>query len=148
MYKHTQIGWVIIFSFIMVLIILGVSTAFTWQNNSVFYLCYVLGLWFFFVILGFLFASLTVSVDDRQIEVKFSIGLIKKKIPLDSIASCEKVKNSWWYGFGIRFIPKVGWMFNISGLDAVQVNLKNNKHFRIGTDDPDKLVEIINSKIK
>jgi len=38
-------------------------------------------------------------------------------------------------------------MFNVSGLDAVEITLISGKRFRIGTDKPNKVVEaIIQSK--
>ena len=36
-----------------------------------------------------------------------------------------------------------GWMFNVSGLDAVELELVNGKRFRIGTEDPSEVVEAI-----
>ncbi len=36
-----------------------------------------------------------------------------------------------------------GWMFNVSGLDAVDIELKDGGRFRIGTDEPEELVRAI-----
>ena len=36
-----------------------------------------------------------------------------------------------------------GWMYNVSGLDAVEIELKGGGRFRIGTDEPDELVRAI-----
>jgi hypothetical protein len=46
------------------------------------------------------------------------------------------VKNAWWYGFGIRVIPGGGRLWNVSGLHAVELLLKDGRRLRIGTDQP------------
>jgi len=52
------------------------------------------------------------------------------------------VKNPWYYGWGIRFTPH-GWLYNVSGLHAVEIELKNGKKYRIGTDVPENLEKAI-----
>jgi len=39
-------------------------------------------------------------------------------------------------------------IFNISGFDAVEIKIKNNKRYRIGTDEPVKLESAIRQVIK
>ena len=43
---------------------------------------------------------------------------------------------------GIR-LTRHGWMWNISGLDAVELEYKDGKKFRIGTNQPQKLCQAI-----
>lgn len=142
-YRHTQFGWVTI----------GVCGALV-----LFYLWCPLparapGIWVFSIpaillgIVALLFGTLTVEVDDRAIRLWFGIGLIRKTIPLAEILSSRPVRNRWWWGWGIRAIPG-GWLYNVSGLDAVEVVLRNGKVFRIGTDEPQRLHEFIDSKRK
>ena len=45
----------------------------------------------------------------------------------------------WWWGWGVRYYGQ-GWLYNVSGLDAVEIRLKSGKHIRIGTDEPEALV--------
>jgi len=94
----------------------------------------------------YLFNSLVVKVNSDKIHVAFGSGLIRKNIPFTSIKSAEKVRNKWYYGFGIRLIPG-GQMYNVAGLDAIELKLTNGRVFRIGTDEPDKLLEIIQTQI-
>ena len=84
------------------------------------------------------FSSLTVVITDSDLEFWFGIGVWHKKIPLTEIAGCTVVKNSWWYGWGIRLTPH-GWLYNVAGWVAVELPLKNGKKVRIGTDEPDHL---------
>jgi hypothetical protein len=92
---------------------------------------------FVLIIVG-LFGSLAVSVDREAIGLRLGVGLIRKRIPIARIRDCRIVRNRWFYGWGIRLTPR-GWMWNISGLDAVELDLDDSGHFRIGTDDPDGL---------
>jgi hypothetical protein len=40
-----------------------------------------------------------------------------------------------------------GWLYNVSGWEAVEVRFKNGKRFRLGSDEAKKLVEIIRSEV-
>ena len=90
----------------------------------------------------FLFRSLTIEIDSTELRCFFGDGLIKRRFPLVEIISAKPVRNRWYYGWGVRLIPS-GWMFNVSGLDAVELVLSNGKRFRIGTDNPQDVVEAI-----
>ena len=89
-----------------------------------------------------LFGSLRVEVNQESIHLLFGLGIIHRTIKREKIASVKQVRNSWWFGFGIRLTPH-GWMWNASGLDAVEITYKNGKKFRIGTDDPEGLLQAL-----
>ena len=139
MYNHTQIGW-------LTLILLGIGILLTGYFGTLY------SNWIALLVLGvlmicvILFASLTVIVNDNSVEIKFGVGLIRRKFSLQKIESCTVVRNRWWYGWGIRKIPK-GWLFNVSGLDAVELSMRNGKVYRIGTDEPQKLGKFIQRKL-
>ena len=40
-------------------------------------------------------------------------------------------------------MPGQYWLWNVSGLQAVELVLNNGKRFRIGTDEPENLVNAI-----
>ena len=90
----------------------------------------------------FLFRTLNVKVDAKELEVWFGSGVIRKRIAVNEVINARPVKNPWYYGWGVRIIPG-GWMFNVSGYDAVELELTNNRRFRIGTDDPAGLLAAI-----
>ncbi len=100
------------------------------------------GLFFAFLAVYLLFHQLTVKVDHEFVQITFGIGIISRKIPLDRIIAATAVRNSWWWGWGIRLIPG-GWMWNVSGLQAVELELKNGRKFRIGTDEPEMLASAV-----
>jgi len=89
-----------------------------------------------------LFHALTVEVTAVELVASFGPGLIRKRFRVEDIRDARVVRNKWYYGWGIRLTPS-GWMFNVSGLDAVELELNSNRRFRIGTDDPERLVASI-----
>jgi len=89
-----------------------------------------------------LFSTLTVIVSDGWLECRFGVGLIWRRIRLSDVRNAEAVRNKWYYGWGIRLTPH-GWLWNVAGLDAVELTFANGKKFRIGTDEPGRLLEAI-----
>ncbi len=87
------------------------------------------------VVLG---SVLTVKVDNDRVSAAFFAGWPKHRIELDEIESATRVRNKAWWGLGVRKVPG-GWMYNVGGLDAIEIVRTNGKKFRIGTNDPDGL---------
>jgi len=134
MYRSTQIGTWMVVSFLIVMIaavVFGLSTGLHRIPLS------FAGLALVFLIL---FRSLTIEIDSRRFRCFFGDGVIWRSIPLSEIIDIKPVRNKWYYGWGIRLTP-YGWMFNIGGLDAVELHLASGKRFRVGTDRPLEVVE-------
>ena len=93
-----------------------------------------------------LFHSLTVTISRDEIMLRYGIGLIHKRFATADLANATAVQNRWNYGWGIRLTPH-GWLFNVSGFDAVEIQLKSGAKYRIGTDEPDKLLGAVHSAI-
>jgi hypothetical protein len=89
-------------------------------------------------ILAGLFSSLTVEVEDHELRWYFGPGAWSYRLTPDQIESVRVVRNSWLNGFGIRIRPGFR-LYNVSGLDAVELKLKSGEIRRIGTDDPSGL---------
>ena len=89
-----------------------------------------------------IFASMTVEVTAERVSLWFGSGLIRKTFSAHDICGASAVRNRWYYGWGIRLTPH-GWLFCVSGLDAVQIELTNGRKYRIGTDEPEKLLAAI-----
>jgi hypothetical protein len=85
-----------------------------------------------------LFHSLTVEIEQGWLRIRMGIGLIHRNFRIADIEYVEQVRNRWFYGWGIRLTPH-GWLFTVSGLDAVQIRLRNGRNYRIGTDEPERL---------
>jgi hypothetical protein len=94
------------------------------------------------LLLAWLFSSLTVDVDEDEIRWHFGPGLWNYRVPLVEIANVQTTHNNWWTGilsgYGIRMRPGYR-LYNVSGLDAVELRLKSGDIRRIGTDDPEGL---------
>jgi hypothetical protein len=89
-----------------------------------------------------LFSTLTVEVTETYVLLKFGPGLIRKRLSLSSIMSAKAVRNPWYAGWGIHMLPK-GWLYNVSGSDAVEVEMADGCVHRIGTDQPSELLGAI-----
>ena len=92
--------------------------------------------------LGVLFSTLTVVVDEEELRFYFGPGFWTRRIPLDAIEAAEPVRNSVWHGWGIRYTTR-GWLYNVSGLDAVELTVRGEGRLRIGTDEPERLAQAL-----
>ena len=140
MYRHRQIGWLIVTGFGAIAGFLGYVAFRSHQPGPLVPAALV-------ALALVLFGALTVDVNDEFIEVRFGPGVIRKKWRLADVQSCQKVRNHWWYGWGIRWIGRDKWLFNVSGLDAVELSMKDGKTYRVGTDEPEKLCQLIQGRL-
>jgi len=90
------------------------------------------------------FHSLTVEIGNNELRWHFGPGLWTYRLPLDEIQSVKVVQNRWSNGFGIRMASGFT-LYNVSGLDAVELKLKSGEIRRIGTDDPQGLAAALRS---
>jgi hypothetical protein len=91
---------------------------------------------------GAVISRLTSTVDGHTVSAAFGWGWPRRTIALEEIVGVRKLRNSWWHGWGIRKVSR-GWMYNIAGYDAVELELRGSRVFRIGTDEPDALLDAI-----
>lgn len=135
-YHHTQTGYlliVILGAALLFVVGLILASGFNWVALAVLViLAACLGL----------FATLIVEIDGEALTLRFGPGLIHKQFRLADITTCRVVKNPWYYGWGIHLTP-AGWLYNVSGFWAVELQLRNGRTYRIGTDDPEGLAEAI-----
>ena len=135
-YRHTQVGGVVMGSFIAALALtafFGIRTG--WSPVLLFATAILF-------VCGIVFSSLTVEIGDGVLECRFGPGLVRKRFAIKDVLEARPVRNRWYYGWGIRWAPR-GWMFNIGGLDAVELALASGKSFRIGTDESEELAAAI-----
>jgi hypothetical protein len=93
------------------------------------------------------FHSLTVEIENGELRWYFGPGLWKYRLALNEIHSATTVRNQWWNGFGIRKAPGFS-LYNVSGLDAVELKLRSGETCRIGTDDPNGLAAALNAGLQ
>lgn len=87
---------------------------------------------------GWLFHSLTIEIDDDELRWSFGPGWIRKSVPLTEVSSATPVRTNTLEGWGIHY-SRFGWLYNVSGFDAVAIQLKNGRKFALGTDEPGEL---------
>jgi len=95
-----------------------------------------------FLICAIVFGKLTIRIDGETLRACFAMGLVFENVPLAEIAACEPIRIRWWYGWGIHLTP-YGWLYNVSGLRAVAITLRDSRKFALGTDDPQGLADAI-----
>jgi len=129
-YKHTQIGYVILLS-------MGVGIIVVAQLPSPYAARQALAATL--ALIALLFGTLTVEVSAGRLHWMFGLGWFRKSVSLFDIASVEPIRTSFWWGWGIHLTPK-GWLYNVSGWRAVHIRLKNGREFMLGTDEPEALI--------
>ena len=88
------------------------------------------------------FSSLTIAVDKTNLIWTFGPCLIKKQVPLPSIHDVAVTTTTPWEGWGIH-LTRRGWLYSVSGSQAVVIRLKTGKCFLLGSDEPKKLAAIL-----
>jgi hypothetical protein len=131
LYQHTQSGTLMIASAVLAAIFVFYHLL---QGGPT----WLWGLLLLAAAVGVTFSSLTVVLTRTMFRASFAPGWPKKEEALANIVSVRTVRNPWYYGWGIRLTPK-GILYNVSGLDAVEIRNKDGKTFRIGTNEPQKL---------
>ncbi len=150
-YKHTQIGYLMLVIALALLIffaqiyITSSAEPKSADSGPNFAITATMAL-ILFIIASF--STLTASIDENYLQVKFSYEIFTKMFPLNQIASVQSVKNRWYYGWGVKiwFWPYM-WIYNVSGFDAVEITMKDGKIYRIGTDTPGELEAAIKKAI-
>ena len=94
------------------------------------------------VTLTVVFYSLSIEVNDSEVNWYFGPGFLRKSLPLEQIAECTPTKTAFWHGFGVR-VRGTGWLYNVSGLLAVEIKLKSGSSIWLGTDEPNFLCDAI-----
>lgn len=135
-YRHRQVGWIIIFAILATLIVTFVAVGSAGTLPVLAIAAAVVG------VAGLVLSTLTVIVDETHVRLRFGIGVIRRNYALGDIRACRIVRNPWYYGIGIRIIPG-GWLFNVAGRMAVELERTDGSITRIGTDEPRRLLAAI-----
>ena len=139
-YEHTQIGYLIIFVLFAATVFVAITGIAAPSDRGVLMMDGIIES--ILLICAIIFSKLTIKVDKETLQACFGIGLIRKKVLLPEIVEWEPIRIRWWYGWGIHLTP-YGWLYNVSGLDAVAITLRDGRRFALGTDDPQGLVDAI-----
>jgi hypothetical protein len=139
-YRHTQRGpWIVI----PCLLFAALNAAIAWQTGQ----WPAVAVLVFLIAVAIMFSSLTVEVEGNELRWRFGPGWWTWRIAIDDIESVAAVRNKWWNGLGIRKGPGF-WLYNVAGLDAVELRLRSGEVRRIGTDDPQGLAAALKAAAK
>ena len=139
-YHHTQWGTLILLICLAIAVIAAAILWLTGTRAMLFTLFIVGGL-------AILFCALTVDISGNELRWYFGPGFWSYRLALDDIQSVAVLRNHWWNGWGIRAAPGFT-LYNVSGLDAVELKLKSGEIRRIGTDDPQGLAAALTAQMQ
>ena len=137
-YRHTQAGRVIITGIGIAAV---VALFYSWNTPQSYPV--MLGVLISLIVVLGLFNSLAVELKGSKLTCSFGLGIIHKTFDLSDIHNVRIVRNPWYAGWGIRWMPGRYVLWSVSGFRAVELTLKDGSRFRIGTDEPEALVDAI-----
>jgi hypothetical protein len=72
----------------------------------------------------------------------FTGNLVRGSVALRDIESVTRVRDPATYGWGIRRTMR-GTLYRVSGLDAVHIRTRSGRDFSLGSDEPARLLQAI-----
>jgi hypothetical protein len=138
LYEHTQAGWPMRIGLLAgTVLFVGMTALGDLRDSPAAQVALLLGATLAIAI-GWLWSSLTVRIADGALRVQFGLGLPRKTVPLADLESVEVTRTRFLDGWGVHRTRR-GWLYNVSGFDAVLLRRKDGKALLVGTDEPRKL---------
>lgn len=135
-YKHTQLATALLIVLAIVSLFLCSILLTVPSTNAGYPLAFI-------TLVAFIFSSLTIHVNNDRISWFFGpLKFWHKSVDLSEVDSLRYIATKWYYGLGIR-MTSTGWLYNVSGLTAVEITLNNGRTISLGTNDADGLMEAI-----
>lgn len=140
-YEHRQVGvWMLVPAAIIV-----TGSIFFWHSQSgspVKFIVFPVA-----IVAMLLFSVLLTGVDARGVSWKFVAGFPSGFIPFEEIAAAEITHTSLFEGIGIHWTIWHGWLWNVSGFQAVMIRKRSGQRITIGTDDPHGFCDAIRARL-
>lgn len=138
LYEHTQAGWPMRIAFLAAAVLFLALTLLPELSQAPTPVGVLVAGAAFTALMGWTWGSLTVRIEGGELRVRFGLGWPRKTLPLAEIASVEVTRTTFMEGWGIHRTRR-GWLYNVSGFDAVLLQLANGRSMMIGTDEPRRL---------
>ena len=138
-YLHTQSGLLIVNAMLALSVIFAALGLFVLK--ALFVVVPLL------LLTGWVFHSLTIEIGDGELRWWFGAGLVRKRVAVAEVVAARVVRTNSLEGWGIHW-SRFGWLYNVSGYDAVAITLRNGKTFALGTDQPVALAAAINESLR
>lgn len=140
-YEHCQFAKTLLIALFIGVVLCLVTAGILPEGGDI-----ALGLAAILAVCALLFSSLTVEVTDQHLRWRFGPGFIRKKVLLSDIGHAEVTRTKVIEGWGIHRTSR-GWLYNVSGFQAVAIRLKTGKRFLLGSDEPEALVMALHERI-
>ena len=140
-YGHRQIGWAMIAGMLVAIAVVAVVFALVERYGDVrldFNIVIVV-----LAVIAAMFSSLTTRITDRAMAWWFGLPMIGRRIPLSEIESISATRTNLMEGWGIHLTIWHGWVWNVSGFNAVHVTLRSGTKFAVGTPEPHAVVAAV-----
>ena len=139
-YEHTQIGHVIIWSLLPIILITSGALIGSSSHREpptvvsiILLVCLVL------------FYKLRITIEDETLRASFGPALSARECGLRRLSDASRFAFVVvWLGF---HLTPYGWLYNVSGFDAVAITLRDGRKFALGTDDSHGLTTAIRAGI-
>jgi hypothetical protein len=138
-YHHTQVGYVTLVA--TGVAALGLASIAIRRQHPALWAGVVL-----LVLLGVLFSSLTIEVADGELRSHFGPGFWRKRWALADVVGADAAPIQPWEGWGIRFTTR-GMLYDVAGTRSVEVHLRSGTSFRLGSDEPERLLAAIRAGV-
>ena len=139
-YEHRQIGWVtIVLIFVVVTalsIALGISERTAGQRDAFNAIVFALA------VIAAIFSSLQIRITKEYIAWWFGLPFIGRRVRLKEIDSVAAIRTNIVEGWGIH-LTWHGWLWNVSGFNAVQIVLRSGTRYAVGTPEPQAVIDAI-----
>ena len=97
--------------------------------------------------LAFSFQRLTIRDEGAWLAIRYGpLPVFRARIAYADISSVEPGQTSWIDGWGIHWIPGRGCTYNLWGFSCAKLSVRG-RTVRVGSDQADKLVEFLKSKL-
>jgi hypothetical protein len=144
-YCHTQIGWVSLIGMgggmvLTLVLMLGSDklAVAAWIAPAIAVT---------FLLFMAVFGRLTTMITGDEFIARFGwLGWPSQVTPLAEIAGAIPTRTAPISGWGIRITTR-GWLYNVSGRDAVIIGTTDGKQYLVGTDEPVALADAINAAL-
>jgi len=144
-YQHTQWGFFLVPALLVVAVV-AVSITAAGDETSTMFMVATVAFGIALLVVVVMFSRLTVTVNAGRVVAAFLFGRPLREIKFEDVTAVRQVRNRWIQGWGIRKISG-GWMYNVWGLDAVELELSSGKVFRIGTNDSGNLFAALSLQV-
>ena len=148
-YEHTQVGKVVVYTILaaaaFVVIAFIVASRATGLRTMPAPAIVAMAVTFVIMIaVSAVFSRLTIRVANGTIHWHFGLGALGHDLPVADVARSTVVTNPIWSGYGVRLMRN-GWLYNVAGRRAVDLELRNGRHVRLGSDEPEALAQAIDA---